>query len=205
MNSCFTKYAGYFGRDADFTLEARPDATPAVSVGRFPAVSTGFLRRFVTPVHDRVVYVTYGMSCKPMRVPEAEKHMYPSTIELIASCKGPYVGERDGTDMVATHLQALAALPFEMDIFFGPMHTAALEERLSPNSEMSAFLFALPDGMNMSRLCSCTPAAQLVVSVMPITTAERSFAVANGTEKLVELFEQNRVPNLFDPFRRSVV
>src|SRR5262249_5168901 len=40
-------------------------------------------------------------------------------------------------------LQPLAALPFEMDIFFGPMHTATLEERLSRNSEMSAFFFAL--------------------------------------------------------------
>lgn len=205
MNAPFSKYEAYFGRSADFILEPREGTTPAVSVGRFPAVSTGFLRRFVTPVHDRVVYVTYGMSCNPMRVPDAEKQIYPSAIELIAFCKGPYVGEHDGTDMVATHLQALAGLPFQMDMFFGPMHTAALEERLSPNSEMSAFFFALPDGINMSRLCSCTPAAQLAVSVMPITIAERSFAVANGTERLVALFEQNNVPNLFDPFRRSVV
>jgi len=205
MNSQFSKYAAYFGRDADFTLEARADATPAISVGRFPAVSKGLLCRFLTPVPDRAVYATYGMSSKPMPVPASEKHIYPSAIELIASCKDRYVGERDGTDMVATHLQALAALPFEMDIFFGPMHTAALEERLSRNSEMSAFFFALPDGMKMSRLCSCTPAAQLVLSVMPITTAERSFAVANGAEKLLELFEQNRVPNLLDPFRPSVI
>jgi hypothetical protein len=57
----------------------------------------------------------------------------------------------------------------------------------------------------MSRLCSCAPAAQLVVSVMPITTAERNFAIKNGSEKLLALFERHRVPNLFDPFRRSVV
>ncbi len=205
MDSRFSKYAAYFGRDADFTLEARADATPAISVGRFPAISPGFLRRFVTPVHDLVVYVTHGMSCKRMRVPEAEKHIYPSAIELIASCKCSYTGERDGSDMVAIILQALATLPFEMDVFLGPMHTAALEERLCPNSEMSAFFFAVPNGMNMSRLCSCTPAAQLVVSVMPITNAERDFAVANGAENLLQLFEQNTVPNLFDPFRRSVI
>jgi hypothetical protein len=205
MNPQLSKYEAYFGRAADFILEARQGATPCVTVGRFPPVSAGFLRRFVTPVHDRVVYVTCGMSCKPMRIPEAEKQVYPSAIELIACCKGAYAGEREGTDIVAIYLQALAALPFEMDIFFGPMHTAALEERLSPNSEMSAFFFALPDGINMSRLCSCTPAAQLVVSVMPITTAERSFANTNGSEKLVALFQQHRVPNLFDPFRRSVV
>lgn len=205
MDARFAKYAAYFRRDPDFILEARVDAAPAVAVGRFPALSKGFLRRFATPAHDRVIYVTHGMSSQPMRVPEAEKHIYPSAIELTASCKGAYVGERDGTDMIAIHIQALAALPFESDIFFGPMHTAALEERLSPNSEMSAFFFAVPDGMNMPQLCSCTPAAQLVVSVMPITAAERSFAVAYGAEKLLGLFEQNRVPNLFDPFRRSVV
>src|SRR5215470_6267344 len=138
MKSLFSKYGVYLGRDADFTLEARVDAAPPVFVGRFP-VSTGFLRRFVTPAHDHVVYVTYGMSSKSMRVPEAENHIYPPAIELIACCKGAYVGERDGTDMVATCLQALAALPFQTDMFFGPMHTAALEERLAPNSEMSAF------------------------------------------------------------------
>ncbi len=205
MDAQFSKYEAYFGRRADFTLEAQANVTPAVSVGRFPAVSTGFLRRFVTPLHDRVVYVTYGMSSKTMRVPEAEKLMYPSEIELIASCKGVYLGERGGTDMVSIYLQALAALPFETDTFLGPMQTAALEETVSPNSNMSAFFFAVPDGISMSRLCSCTPAAKLVVSVMPITTKERSFAVANGSEKLIELFEEKNVPNFFDLFRSSVV
>jgi len=205
MNTQLSKYEAYFGRPADFILEARTGVTPAVSVGRFPSVSAGFFRRFVTPVHDRVIYITYGMSSKPMRVPEDEKDIYPSAIELIACCKGAYVGERDGTDMVAIHLQALAAMTFETDLFFGPLHTAALEGPISPNSEMSAFFFAVPDRIDMPRLCSCTPAAQLVVSVMPITASERNFAVANGPEKLMELFEQHNVPNLFDPFRRSVV
>jgi hypothetical protein len=45
MNAPFSKYEAYFGRGADFVLEARAGTTPAVSVGRFPAVSTGFLRR----------------------------------------------------------------------------------------------------------------------------------------------------------------
>jgi hypothetical protein len=137
MNGKFTKYEAYFGRSADFILEARAGTTPPVSVGRFPAVSGGFLGRFVTPVHNNVVYVTYGMSSKPMRVPEAERHVYPSSIELIAPCKAVYVGERDGTDMVAIYLQALAAMPFELGIFFGPLQTAALEERLSPRCQRS--------------------------------------------------------------------
>lgn len=70
---------------------------------------------------------------------------------------------------------------------------------------MSAFFFAVPDGVEMSRLCSCTLAAQLVVSVMPITSSERAYAVASGLEQFIELLEQRRVPNLFDPFRQAVV
>jgi hypothetical protein len=201
----FSKYAAYFGRAADFTLEARAGTTPAVSVGRFPPASTGLFRRFTTPIHDRFVYVTYGMSCKPMQIPENEKAIFPSTIELIAYTRNVYVDEHDSVDMVSIYLQALAALPFEMDIFFGPAQTAALEEPLSPNSQMSSFFFALPDGINMPRLCSCTPGAQLVLSVMPISGSERKFAVTNGPRQLIDLFERHRVPNLFDPFRRSVV
>jgi Suppressor of fused protein (SUFU) len=200
----FLKYQAFFGRPADLVLKSRADAVPAISVGRFPAVSAGFLRRFVTPVHDRFVYITHGMSLTPMRVPPDQTRIYPSRIELIAYCAQPYVGADDGTDMVALHLQALATMPFQTDMFFGPMHTAALEEPICPNSTMSAFFFALPDGVKMSRLCSCTPAAQLVVSVMPITSSERAYAVGNGADRLVDLLDSGGVPNFFDPFRQPV-
>jgi len=140
-----------------------------------------------------------------MRVPPEEARIYPASIELIACCKAAFVGANDGTDMVSLCLQALAAMPFQTDMFLGPMHTAALEEPIVPGSEMSAFFFALPDAIEMSRLCSCTPAAQLVVSVMPITSSERAYAVAHGPEKFIELLEQHSVPNLFDPFRQTVV
>lgn len=203
-NELFSKYQAFFGRPADFILESRAGAVPAISVGRFPAVSAGFLRRLVTPVHDRFVYITYGMSSAPMRVPPDQTHIYPSRIELIAYCARPYVGANDGTDMVALHLQALATMPFQTDMFFGPMHTAAIEEPMCPNSIMSAFFFALPDGVRMSRLCSCTPAAQLVVSVMPITSSERAYAVGNGSDRLVDLLDGAGVPNFFDPFRQAV-
>jgi hypothetical protein len=56
----------------------------------------------------------------------------------------------------------------------------------------------------MSRLCSCTPQAALVVSVMPITASERAFVVQHGSERLVELFQKHDVPNLFDMSRKPV-
>ncbi len=107
--------------------------------------------------------------------------------------------------MVSLFLQALATMPFQTDMFLGPMHTAALEDPICPNSEMSAFFFAVPDGVEMSRLCSCTPAAQLVVSVMPITASERAYVVSNGPESFIGLLDQHCVPDLFDPFQRAVV
>src|SRR5882672_1041830 len=156
-NKPLSKYEAFFGRPADFILAARPGATPAVSVGRFPAVSAGFFRRFITPVHDRFVYVTHGMSTTAMSVPPDQAGIYPASIELITYSEGAYVGGHDGKDMVSVCLQALASMPFQADMFLGPMHTAALEEPICPGSDMNAFFFAVPDGVAMSRLCSCTP------------------------------------------------
>jgi hypothetical protein len=141
----------------------------------------------------------------PMRIPSEEVSVYPARIELIAYCAGAYVGAYDGQDMVSAYLQALAQIPFNTDMFFGPLHTTAFEEPICPESEMRAFFFAVPDGVEMSRLCSCTPASQLVVSVMPITSSERAYAVEQGPDRLVELFAKHRVPNFFDPFREAVI
>jgi hypothetical protein len=199
------KYEAFFGRPADFVLEARSEDTPAISVARFPLVHAGFFRRFRTPVHDRFVYITHGMSSQPMKVPPDQAKIYPAFIELIAYSEGVYAGAHDGTDLVTLCLQALATMPFHNDMFLGPMHTAALEEPIAQGSEMSAFFFAVPEGVEMSRLCSCTPAAQLVVSVIPITTSERAYAVANGPERFLGLLGEHRVPNLFNPFRHSIM
>src|SRR5215471_9691664 len=132
-------------RSADFSRPLSPD------IGR----------TFSTPVRDRFVYITHGMSATPMRVPAEVARLYPAKIELIAYCREAYIGAQDGQDMVSACLQALAVVPFEMDIFFGPMHTAAMEGSFGPNPEMTAFFFAVPDGVEMRRLCSCTPAAEL--------------------------------------------
>ena len=81
---------------------------------------------------------------------------------------------------------------------------ASLEQRICLGMEMSALFFAVPDGVEMPRLCSCTPQAQLVVSVMPITASERAFAVQHGSERLVELFERHPCSQLFDMSRKAV-
>jgi hypothetical protein len=205
MDTRFSKYAAFFGRAPDLIREPEAGVTPAVAVARFPPVAAGFFRRWVTPVHDRCVYLTHGMSEARMNVPAEQASGYPSRIELVAYCTGAYVGAHDGQDMVAALLQGLAAMPFQAGGCFGPLQTAALEQPICPGTEMSAFFFAVPYGVAMSRLCSCTPRAELVVSVMPITASERAFAVEHGAERLVGLFERHSVPNLFDMARNPVV
>lgn len=197
------KYEAFFGRPADFVLDPISDAVPPIRVARFPAVSAGFFRRIFTPVHDRFVYITDGMSSTPMHVSENQVDIYPSRIELIAFCEGAYM-VRD-TDVVSLSLRALAHIPFNEDMFFGPTHTAALPEPLGKDSEMNAFFFALPDGVEMKRLCSCTVGAQLVLSALPISASERDFAVRNGPAAFIQLLEQHRVPNLFDPYRKPII
>lgn len=73
-NTPLSKYEAFFGRPADFILEAQPDATSAIFIG---TVSGGIRGRLFTPVHDRFVYVTYGMSTGPMLVPPDQAQIYP--------------------------------------------------------------------------------------------------------------------------------
>ena len=70
---------------------------------------------------------------------------------------------------------------------------------------MSGFFFAVPTGVDMQRLCSCTPQAELVVSVVPISSSELDYKVKHGGFSLMELFEKKQVPVTFDPFRKPVI
>ena len=173
-------------------------------VGRYPPIQ-GFLRRWGKPVADLCVYITHGMSEVPMKVPTEERELYPERIEFIAFCKAPYIGAHDGEDTVSAVLQMLAIDPFLSGRFFGPLQTASFDEPPCVGTEMNGFFFAVPFGVDMKTLCSCTPQADLVVSVMPITPPERAYAVQHGSERLVELFEKKNVPNLFDMSRESAI
>lgn len=137
-----------------------------------------------------------------MEVPEAERLTLPDRIELIAYAKERI--EADGGDAVAPIIQELAAAPWRQGVFFGPLHTCEWSSGLWPRTQMRGFFFAVPEGVNMRRLCSCTLGARLVVSVMPITAGEIQLAKTLGPEKLLERFEAEGVGNLFDPFRASV-
>ena len=178
MDPSFSKYAAFFGRAPDFVRAPAPGVSLEVSVGRFPPKPAGFFRRLFTPVNDRWVYITSGMSAKPMRVSGEEHHA--ERIELLAYSLSPLVGGPDGQDMISAVLQVLACIPFDAGIFFAPGFTAQFDEPFCSNPEMRAFLFTEPAGVEMRRLCSCTPGAQLVLSVTPITVCERDHAARHG-------------------------
>ena len=179
--------------------------SPQVSVGRFPPRPVGFFRRHFVPFNKLWVYLTWGMSANAMRVSGNEPDEHPERVELIALSNTPYSGAQDGQDMISGVLQVLATVPFKAGIFFGPGFTVANEEPFCSNSEMRAFLFTELGGVETRRLCACTPGAQLVLCVTPITMSEREYAVKNGPRSLITIFMKQGVPNFFDPFRKAVV
>jgi len=184
------KYTAFFGRGADVVLDAKPDDPRSPSVYRFPPTRAGFLKRIFTPPATDFVFMTDGMSSHAMPVPPEEQRVYPSRIELFACARGAPVVGPEGRDVVTAILQGLAVVPFTQRIFFGPLHTCDLGEPVSSNPEMTGFLFAVPEGVDIARLCSCTPAAELVVSVIPVTASEIRYAKAKGPDQLIAQFEK---------------
>lgn len=199
------KYAAFFGRPPDLVLNPSSDDERSPFAYRFPPTDAGFIKRIFTPLHADCVFITEGMSRYEMPVPQDEQSTHPSRIELLACTRGAIIGGEDGRDIVTVLLQSLAVVPFRHALFFAPLQTCDLGERICPNSEMTGFFFAVPDGVEMGRLCRCTPSAELVVSVIPITASEIGYAKDKGSSQLVALFEEAGVPNRFDPFRKGVI
>ena len=204
MKSNLAKYEAFFGRPADATLAPRGESTFSCFVHRFPKRQVGFFKRLFTPLNDVCVYMTDGMSSSDMSLPPDLQKTYPCRVELIACTEAPIVGGADNEDIVTRLLQWLAATVADRQTFVGPMQSIDLGEVMCPNSEMTGFFFGVPDGVEMQRLCRCTSAAQLVVSVIPVTSAELQIVQTSGPEALIQAFEREGVRNLFDPFRRGI-
>jgi len=70
---------------------------------------------------------------------------------------------------------------------------------------MSAFLFAVPEGMNEKRICKGTPAAKAILSLIPISANELKLCREEGIDRLIDVFEEKDVMPIFDPFRASAL
>jgi len=198
------KYSAFFGRAPDLVLSPMANDPRSPFVYRFPPTSAGFFKRIFTPLSSDCVFMTEGMSSHEMLVPPGEQRLYPSRIELLACSSGAIVAGPDRRDVVTSILQRLAVIPFQQKIFFGPLHTFDFQENICVNSAMTGFVFAVPDGLDMRRLCSCTPSAQLVVSLVPVAANEIRYAKDKGSDQLLAQLESAGVPPVFDLFRKEV-
>lgn len=164
-----------------------------------------FWRSLISEFHDTTVYFTGGLSDYSMAVPPAEQKAYPPRIELMALCGGQITaGPSDTDDVVSALLLAVGEYVINSGIFIGVGHTLDFQERLSPNTEMSAFLFTPAECTDEKRVRRCTN-AQAILNVVPITSAELAIARQEGVGKLIDLFETSGVRPVFDYLRAGVV
>ena len=198
-----SKYSAVFGRNP--AVVRAPRGKWAVSACMFPAMKRSFWRSLMSEAHDQTVYVTAGLSDYTMPVGTTVRGAYPANIELIAFCELPIGGGETGTEDVPTAiLQLIADYVLDTDTLVGVGHTLDFGERLAPNTEMSAVLFATTDGVDVKRIRRCTRAKD-ILNVVPITANEVELARAEGLESLLNRFESRGVRPVFDYLRASAV
>ena len=195
-----SKYSAVLGRDPFVRRES--EAGKAISAYGFPPLKRSFWRGLISEAHDTTVYFTAGMSAYSMMVPPEEARIYPSRIELMATCDGQVVAGDE--DVVSAILLGVAEYVLDSNIFVGAGHTLDFQRPLTVNTKMSALFFTPPEGMDESRLRRCTN-AEGILNVVPITAAELAVARSEGIEALVTRFEESRVRPIFDYARPSVV
>lgn len=113
-------------------------------------------------------------------------------------------GPPDREDDISAWLLAIADNVLNSHSFIGVGHTLDFEERLAPDTEMTAFLFTPPVGVDERRLCRCTN-AKAILNVVPITAAEINLARQESVEALIECLADSGVDPVFDCARKSAV
>lgn len=145
-------------------------------------------------------YVTAGMSdceqCVPASAPE---WVVPRT-ELVL-----YTPER--APWAASLLHGFARYPFDFGTHFFWWHTVPVGGPIDGKDAHLSSLVLLPpyfeeEGFDELQVDG-VPARFLWV--VPITEAEREYAMVYGTQKLEKLFEQAELDPVTDPDRRSVI
>lgn len=171
-------YLKMFGSVGSVSHELVPQV-PHVDVYTFPPSR----RR---PFHT---LITGGMSDWPMRVPEG----VPERTELIL-----YVAEP--AEQHEEVLRWLAHLVHDQDTWISPGSTISNgrpPEPIFANSRLDNFLFLPPPAKFDKRLprrlqIEGTPVSLLWV--VPITTPERDFIIANGPWDFMDIMERNKHP-----------
>lgn len=153
---------------------------------------------------DKGVYslVTGGMSDLEMTMPHGAKS--PRRVELIFYCSEPR------EEYIAT-LRRIAHFPHASRSFLGHGHTMPNGNPPEPfwgSAQLDTLLFMPPVGKKDQTL----PTELLLggepvhfLWVVPLTTAECNFKLEKGFDAMLNLFQENRHPYVFDPHRKSYV
>jgi hypothetical protein len=155
---------------------------------------------------DKEVYslVTGGMSDLEMMLPRGAAKDVPRRVELIFYCSEP----RD--EYIAT-LRWVAHFPHDSKSWLGHGHTMPNGNPPEPfwgSTELDTLFFLPPLVLKDQTLPSeLTLGGEPVhfLWVVPLTTAECNFKLKRGFEAMLNLFETNRHPHVFDPHRKSYV
>jgi len=146
--------------------------------------------------------VTSGMSDLAMNVPKNTEA--PRRVELIFYCREP---KRE----YAESMRLLAHFSHDQKTWIGAFHTIPNGNPPAPmwgSSFLDTFFFLPPlvkkDQDLQNELILDGDGVEFLW-VVPLTTAECNLKLAKGSDAILDLFQKNRHPHVFDPDRKSYV
>ena len=164
-----------------------------------------FKRTFKRPEGDQFVYplVTGGMSDLPMTLPPQAKDS-PRRVELIFYCNEPR------EEYIQT-LRSIAHFPHDSKSWLGDGHTMPNGNPPEPfwgSTDLDTLMFMPPivsKDQTLPGILQLEGDPVHFLWVVPLTTAECNRKLQNGFDAMLDLFDQNRHPHVFDPHRKSYV
>jgi hypothetical protein len=155
---------------------------------------------------DREIYslVTGGMSDLDMTVPSGAGEDSPTRVELIFYCNKPR------EEYIST-LRWVAHFPHDSRSWLGHGHTMPNGNPPVPfwgSTDLDTLFFMPPivrKDQTLSSELNLGGEPVHFLWVVPLTTAECNFKLTHGFDAMLDLFQQNRHPHVFDPRRKSYV
>ncbi len=170
------------------------------------------------PARKRPFWVlsTVGMSYREMTVPEdlADREFWLRA-EMMVALPEDWFSEGD-LDLSSVgeakyypirRLKELARYPHNAATSLMASHTLRFGETLGPGTDMNSVVIWWPTYMDEGDDIVELPDGRTVnlYSIIPIYEAERQYAIANGTDALLDRLGEAGVTSLFDPDREAVV
>jgi hypothetical protein len=200
----FTENAAKFGKARDEVYQRRFGEAKQVFHEVLPLIPHVDVMEYYREGKDGKVctLVTSGMSDLAMNVPL--KTEAPRRIELIFYSLEP---KRE----YAETMRLLAHFPHDQKTWIGAFHTIPNGNPPAPlwgSPVLDTFFFLPPlvkkDQGFENELILDGDGVQLLW-IVPLTTAECNLKLAKGATAILDLFQKNRHPHVFDPNRKSYV